>query len=680
MKIEPQMRQASLPRTIARGAARLAFVVLPLLSAHGAQSTAGAAKAEISPSTNVLNWVGHKPYPGVLDPVYVRSTVISDGETRVALIAWDLTDTREGFVARVRRSIASALSIPSENILINASHTHSAPWVPAEGDPLLEAERRTLLPVQNGPGYREWSDKLLQSTIETVRQADAQRRPISVSIARAWAGDVVFNRRPVRPDGKVETTYEPANPYSLPKGQRFGPMDPTLSTIGFLDAQGSAVATLFNLACHPVSIYPHDSRISADWPGPVCARLSRDLGGESLFLQGCAGDMVPIRRNLPSRDRMAELIGDRALAAWTNRASLATSSKLRARVKTLQLPLSAVARKDLGRTSLETQIQVITWGSLAIVALPGEPLTGISLEIQRRSPFPHTLVLGYSNGGGVQYVGPPGDKPKGGYEMTEAGAGEDRCGQILIDTALQMLNNERVNDVLTETSSDDFHLYLLAGQSNMAGRGPVEAIDQIPHPRVLTLTTNGEWRLALDPLHQDRANAGVGLGSAFGRTMADRNPKIVVGLVPVAVGGSPLSRWVKGGDLYRNAVDQARRALSRGKLKGILWHQGENDSDVATNAGTYALRLTQLIQDLRTELGVPDLPFIAGKLGMFLLTDPRPDTPFAATVNSQLESMVGRVPGFHLIESENLTVMPDRIHFDTPSLREFGRRYAEAFP
>ena len=104
--------------------------------AQAGQFTAGAARSDISPSTNVLNWVGHKPYPGVLDPVYVRSLVLSDGSSRVAIVTWDLTDTRENFVARVRREIASATQIPTDHILINASHTHSAPWVPAEGDPL----------------------------------------------------------------------------------------------------------------------------------------------------------------------------------------------------------------------------------------------------------------------------------------------------------------------------------------------------------------------------------------------------------------------------------------------------------------------------------------------------------------------------------------------------------------
>lgn len=670
-----------LPATLPRVILHLLMGLVAWIPSAGTAAglSAGSTKLEISPGTNILNWVGHAPYPGVLDPVYARAVVLSDGTAKVALISWDLTDTREGFVRRVRREIQAATQIPVDHILINASHTHSAPWVPSEGDPLLEAERRTLLPVENGPGFREWADHLVKQTVAAVQTADAQRTEVSASIARAWAGDLVFNRRPIREDGQVETTYEPAQPYVLPQGQRFGPMDPTFTLLTFQNAAGAGVASLFTLPCHPVSIYPHDKRVSADWPGPVSARLAQRLGGEALFFQGCAGDIVPIRRNLPARDRMAELIGDRALLAWTNRHPIKNLSGLRARVKAIQLPLTAVARKDLGRASLQSEVQVITLGPLAVVGLPGEPLTGLALEIQRRSPFPHTLVLGYSNGGGVQYVGPAGDKPKGGYEMSVAGAGEDRCGQLLVETALGVLQDLRTEQLLAETPPEDLHLYLLAGQSNMAGRGIIEPPDQVPHPRVLMLRPTGEWRLALDPLHQDRSTAGVGLGSSFGRAMAAANPRVIIGLVPVAVGGSPLSRWVSGGDLHRAAVDLARQAMKRGQLRGILWHQGENDSDVADNAETYAQRLSQLIKDLRSELGTPELPFVAGKLGEFLLSDPRPDTPLAGTINQQLMSLVGKIPNFKLVESEQLTAMPDRIHFDTPSLREFGRRYATAF-
>jgi hypothetical protein len=66
-------------------------------------------------------------------------------------------------------------------------------------------------------------------------------------------------------------------------------------------------------------------------------------------------------------------------------------------------------------------------------------LIGLAIAIQARSPFPHTLVLGYSNGYGVQYVGLPGEKARGGYEMGTAGSGVDECGGLLVEAAVRLL-------------------------------------------------------------------------------------------------------------------------------------------------------------------------------------------------------------------------------------------------
>lgn len=413
--------------------------MLLAVPAAGQPLSAGAARVEITPSTHLLNWVGHQPYDGVLDPIFVRALVLSDSESnRVAILCWDLVDTREAFVAKVRSETAKATGISETNILIKASHTHSAPWAPVLDSPLLAAERKTMSPVEQGPTFREWAGRLPEQCADAVRRADAARRPATLAIGCAWAGEAVFNRRPVRTDGKVETTFTPANPYSLPAGLRFGPTDPTVTLLMLRDDRGQAIAALFHLACHPVSIYPFHKGISADWPGAVATRLQTALGGEALFLQGCAGDIVPARRGLAARDEMARLISERALAAVTN-SQVLNPSKLRTARVSIALPLTAAAQRDLGSPALKTEVHVINFGSLALVALPGEPLIGLAMEIQRRSPFPHTLVLGYSNGGGVQYVGLPGDKAKGGYEMTEAGAGTDDCGRLLIEAATGLL-------------------------------------------------------------------------------------------------------------------------------------------------------------------------------------------------------------------------------------------------
>src|SRR5690606_36508038 len=97
-------------------------------------------------------------------------------------------------------------------------------------------------------------------------------------------------------------------------------------------------------------------------------------------------------------------------------------------------------RKRTGVELVPAEVQILSIGPLALVTLPGEPLTEMGIAIRKRSPVPHTLVLGYANGNGVRYVAPPGEKAKGGYEMGQGTVGTDDAGLVLIETAVRLLN------------------------------------------------------------------------------------------------------------------------------------------------------------------------------------------------------------------------------------------------
>jgi Carbohydrate esterase, sialic acid-specific acetylesterase len=226
---------------------------------------------------------------------------------------------------------------------------------------------------------------------------------------------------------------------------------------------------------------------------------------------------------------------------------------------------------------------------------------------------------------------------------------------------------------------EKLHLYLLIGQSNMAGRGVVEAQDKVPHPRILMFTKESDWAPATDPLHFDKAVAGVGLGSSFARVMAEASPDATIGLIPCAVGGTPLARWLKGGDLYQQALVRARLALKGGTLKGILWHQGEGDSGNENLASSYGERLAKMVADLRADLGAGEIPFVAGKLGGFLKRADKSGKPSHwPLVNELIAALPKSVPNTASVESTGLNHKGDTLHFDSPSLREFGKRYADA--
>jgi hypothetical protein len=229
---------------------------------------------------------------------------------------------------------------------------------------------------------------------------------------------------------------------------------------------------------------------------------------------------------------------------------------------------------------------------------------------------------------------------------------------------------------------DKFHLFLLVGQSNMAGRGALAPEDTTPHPRALMLNKAGEWVPAVDPMHFDKAVAGVGLGKTFGQIIADANPGVTIGLIPCAVGGSPIDTW-KPGEFYEpttshpwdDALRRAKLALRAGTLKGTLWHQGESDATDKL-APTYEAKLHDFISGLRKELDAPLMPFVAGQMGRFA------DNPWddaKKLVDSAHQNLPSRVERTAFVSADGLQHKGDKVHFDAVSYREFGRRYAAAY-
>ena len=221
-------------------------------------------------------------------------------------------------------------------------------------------------------------------------------------------------------------------------------------------------------------------------------------------------------------------------------------------------------------------------------------------------------------------------------------------------------------------------IFLLIGQSNMAGRGRMNEVSALRHPRI-RMFRGGEWLPAAEPLHTDKPEvAGVGLGMSFALDLVGRDGWSPIGLLPCAVGGTPLSRWMPGADLYAQAVAATRAAQAAGELKGILWHQGEADAGSAADADSYGARLRDMIFGLRTELAAGrNIPVVAGELGHFL--ENFDGCGFFRQVNRQLHELEASLPGFACASADGLGDNGDALHFSAAALREFGVRYARRF-
>lgn len=268
----------------------------------------------------------------------------------------------------------------------------------------------------------------------------------------------------------------------------------------------------------------------------------------------------------------------------------------------------------------------------------------------------------------------------------------------------------------------DFHIYLLFGQSNMAGpcnnqnataqaRDPQDSdCDTTSRIKVLawgdcnansypcgSLTLNrtyDQWYTAFPPFHN--CHEGIGPADYFGKTLLDSiREDITIGFVPCALSGQNINVYVKGmyanidehtrptnngtkisSGAYEWMVKRAKIAQQSGIIKGILLHQGEANSG---EGSAWVNKVKNILADLKNDLGLGDIPFIAGEL----IQDPSPSADQnAKRLNPFVNQLPNEIPNCGVASSDGFKVrIGDSwgLHFACDGIREFGRRYASEF-
>lgn len=224
--------------------------------------------------------------------------------------------------------------------------------------------------------------------------------------------------------------------------------------------------------------------------------------------------------------------------------------------------------------------------------------------------------------------------------------------------------------------------YLLIGQSNMAGRGTIGDVPTIKNKNCLMLRM-GRWQKMSEPINPDRSifegspRSGVCLAASFADELANATGERI-GLIPCADGGTKLSQWMPGEVLYDHAVMMTKLAMRTSRLCGILWHQGESDCLHGEQVRTYPERFIEMITSMRRDLGMGDIPVIIGELSE--LIDPKYNrSEYLGMMNENFAEIARRIPNCGVVSSKGLVLKEDGLHFDAPSLREFGKRYFEVY-
>jgi hypothetical protein len=230
-------------------------------------------------------------------------------------------------------------------------------------------------------------------------------------------------------------------------------------------------------------------------------------------------------------------------------------------------------------------------------------------------------------------------------------------------------------------NKENVWVFILAGQSNMAGRGLVEPQDTISNERIYSINKDGELIFAKEPLNFNEPNmAGLDCGFSFGKELLNYIPdSISVLLIHTAVGGTSINQWINDSTfrnvtLLSNFREKVKTGRNYGIIKGILWHQGESDSATAENIELYPSRLNILFEIFRQATGDKFLPVLIGELGSYSKNNHK-----WQAINRQIYRYVETDCNSQIISTQDLNHKGDGVHFDSKGQREIGKRFAETF-
>ncbi|KAI3803720.1 hypothetical protein L1987_31881 [Smallanthus sonchifolius] len=232
------------------------------------------------------------------------------------------------------------------------------------------------------------------------------------------------------------------------------------------------------------------------------------------------------------------------------------------------------------------------------------------------------------------------------------------------------------------TTTTKKHIFILSGQSNMAGRGGVKnkqwdrlvPHDCKPDPSTIhRLNANLIWETAQDPLHADidtTKTCGIGPGMSFANAVKDYITG-VIDLVPCAVGGTAIKEWAKGQKLYEDMVRRAKSAASSGgEIKAMLWFQGESDASSKTDAESYKPNMENLIHNIRSDLELPSLPIIQVAIASG-------DEGYLEVVREAQKAI--DLPNLVCVDAKGLELKEDNLHLTTEAQVQLGHMLADAY-
>jgi len=420
---------------------------------------AGVSKVNITPPVGIpqRGYASRKDVSqGIHDELYAKALVFDNGLEKIAIITTDTIGVSRKHTRRIRALIEEKTGIPSENVLICASHTHSGPSL----------SRVWYLPGELGAEDASYIDVFCRKLAGAVQMANNSLTEARIGIGIGEIREGIGSNRRIRIDDRKtksvarnEAISEANRVQIRPLGNMdipLGEMDNSVNVLKVEDLQGNIRAVLMNYTCHATAAGA-PLLISADYPGYTQQMMENVLDGAvALFAQGACGNVNPnqYRRFEPpsfeDTERMGKLLAAEVLKVVELIEIEAGASVMWSKLGTPLLPIRAEALSeeianqsfkglkeakidDIQGDMVETEIQAMRIGNAFLVALPGEPFAEIGLSIKKNiqshdESVKAVFVIGYANDIEMAYIPIAKAYDEGGYEPSSTilakGAGE----------------------------------------------------------------------------------------------------------------------------------------------------------------------------------------------------------------------------------------------------------------
>jgi hypothetical protein len=347
-----------------------------------AEFRAGIAVRNVTPDPllPVSGGIGpSKPAGEKIGELTVRALVLENNGTRVAICSTDFLGFPGVLCNKVREQVQD---ISPQNILIGATHTHSAP--DCYGFP--DESGKSDIDI-------EYVNSVCVKLADAINEAVAKLQSARIKIATGKA------------KGKIAYNYYAEQLY-----------DPRCGVIQVLDDKDKPFVTLVNYACHPEVIGSNQGILSPDFVGPLYDRIKERDGGTGIFMNGALGGMVTADCRGPNgKDiriwneclRIGRLLADESLRIIAD-APVLSNPKLFCASTIIELPVKNTLLRAIVESSpldfelnenlsVESRVNVVNIADAQILTIPGEALPNIGYYLKRKMRGRHNFLFGLTN-------------------------------------------------------------------------------------------------------------------------------------------------------------------------------------------------------------------------------------------------------------------------------------------